>query len=96
MAECNDCLQYLSAEDIIQQSVICSSGKTAIRGTLLNQNEPIQQAFLPTGTIVTKNGEMIVLAGDSNFILTVDGFQPLELLIAGGFPAMANEKLISK
>lgn len=65
------------------------------QATLLNY--PAQQElFLPTGTIVTKDGNMIVLSTDSNFVLTVDGFQPIELLMAGGLPLMSNENLIQK
>lgn len=67
----------------------------AALGTLLTP--PAQQdLFLPTGTIVTKDGNMIVMTGDNNFILTVDGFQPLELLMSGGLPLMSNENIIQK
>ena len=60
----------------------------AQHGANVNPLPPQQDAFLPTGSVVTKDGNLIVLSTDYNFILTVDGFQPLELLMSGGNEVM--------
>ena len=61
----------------------------------LNHFRP--SAFIPTGAITTKDGNLIVLTSDYNFVLTVDGFKPLDLLMSGGVQVTTNDnKLISK
>lgn len=73
MAECNTCGGYLSMEDKIRLSMKCdANGNVVWQGALLNP--------LPDGAITTKDGSMIVLTTGSDYILTVDGFVPLNAL----------------
>lgn len=73
MAECNTCGGYLSIEDKIRLSMKCdANGNVVWQGALVNQ--------IPEGAITTKNGDMIVLTTGGDYILTVEGFIPLNAL----------------
>jgi len=61
----------------ISISKIISKSLSIRLGTNVNQNP------IPDGAIVTKDGSMIILTTGSDYILTVNGFVPLNALMVG-------------
>lgn len=70
----------LSALQAILQNLGVAGSYTTELGCWVQLASLLNQPVIPDGAIVTKNGDFIVLTTDGDFILTVNGFVPLNAM----------------